>query len=847
MENNIMPYIGPRFFEKKDRDLFFGREYETRELCSMIFAHNVILCYSQSGAGKTSLINAGVIPRFEKEEFDVLPVARVSGQIPKDLNPKNIYIFNALFNWSSQETPQKLVSISMNDFLEERNKLNKPDTPSLIIFDQFEELFTHYQERWTERGDFFEQVVESLYNNPLLRIVFVMREDYIAYFDPFTSLFPNNLNIRFRLERMDKEAAISAVIDPAKKANKEYIPGAAEYLVDELLKTKVNTAQGETITIIGEYIEPVQLQVVCQNLWSQLPKDTNIITKEYVQEIGSVDDALRRFYEQVISTVVNSDKIQEKKLRYWFEDKLLTSTGTRSTVFRGPKETGDMPNDIIDELQRKYLIRSEWRSGGQWYELIHDSLIKVIQDSNKIFNENLKTDTDQLNQRGILNYNEGEYEKAITDYDKAIELDKDYKWAYQNKSLALNKMGKNKEALETINQALKIDPGDAWAYSQRGKIYNDMKEYKKAVIDLDKAIDIDDKDKWSYANKSYALNEMGENEKALEAVNKALEIDQSYAWAYSHRGKIYIDMNEDKKALLDLDKAVELGKKDKVVYSNKSYALNEMGENEKALETINKVLEIDPKDAWAYSHRGKIYNDIKEYQKALLDLDKAIELGDKDKTTYANKSYALNELGEKEKALEAINKALEIDSGYTWAYAQRGKIFKAQNEYEKAVNDFSEAIKRDQNEYYYFGDRGEAFLKQGDKSQAEKDFETAIGICNRQLSNEPANDTLYFNIAWYALLKGDYNQAVTAGEKGISLNSNLINPYFNLGLAYLALNNSIKAIENYDKGINNAKNLTAPELKKTIEYAKNDIHDFLNISPDNQKTIETILEKLKIQ
>ena len=779
MENNLMPYIGPRFFEKKDKDLFFGREYETRELCSMIFAHNVVLCYSQSGAGKTSLINAGVIPRFEKEEFDVLPVARVSGQIPKDLNPKNIYIFNALFNWSSQDTLQKLISISMNNFLEERNKLNKPDTPSLIIFDQFEELFTHYQERWTERGDFFEQVVESLDNNPLLRIVFVMREDYIAYFDPFTSLFPNNLNIRFRLERMDKEAAISAVIDPAKKANKEYIPGAAEYLVDELLKTKVNTAQGETITIVGEYIEPVQLQVVCQNLWSQLPKDTNIITKEYVQDIGNVDDALRRFYEQVIGTVVNSGKIKEKVLRYWFEDKLLTSTGTRSTVFRGHKESGGMPNDIIDELQRKYLIRSEWRSGGQWYELIHDSLIKVIQDSNKIFNANLKTDTDQLNQRGILNYNLGEYEKAIADYDKAIELDNDYKWAYQNKSLALNKMGKNKEALEVINQALKIDPGDAWAYSQRGKIYNDMKEYEKAVIELDKAIDIDDKDKWTYANKSYALNEMGENEKALEAVNKAIEIDQSYAWAFSYR--------------------------------------------------------------------GKIFNDMKEYNKALLDLDKAIELDDKDKVTFANKSYALNELGEKEKALEAINKALEIDSGYAWAYSQRGKIYKALNEYEKAINDFSEAIKRDQNEYYYFGDRGEAFLKKGNKLQAEKDFETAIGICNRQLSNEPANDSLYFNIAWYALLNEDYNKSVTAGEKGISLNPNSINPYFNLGLAYLALNNSVKAIENYDKGITNIKSLPPFEQKKIVENVEKDINDFLIISPGNQKTVKTILEKLKIQ
>ena len=141
-----------------------------------------------------------------------------------------------------------------------------------------------------------------------------MREDYIAYLDPYISLFPNKLNIRFRLERMRKETAISAIVGTIKETNKNYADDVPEYLVDELLKVRVNTATGETITIPGEYIEPVQLQVVCQNLWSHLPKRENTITKEYVQTFGSIDNALRGFYDEAVSSVVNSNKIKDQIL-----------------------------------------------------------------------------------------------------------------------------------------------------------------------------------------------------------------------------------------------------------------------------------------------------------------------------------------------------------------------------------------------------------------------------------------------------------------------------------------------------------------------------------------------------
>src|SRR5215470_14653600 len=71
------PYIGPRPFgrNREDEDRFFGREQETDEIITLISSHQILLIYAQSGAGKTSILNAQVIPELEKNGFVVLPVA----------------------------------------------------------------------------------------------------------------------------------------------------------------------------------------------------------------------------------------------------------------------------------------------------------------------------------------------------------------------------------------------------------------------------------------------------------------------------------------------------------------------------------------------------------------------------------------------------------------------------------------------------------------------------------------------------------------------------------------------------------------------------------------------------
>jgi len=75
------PYIGPRAF--KTGETLYGREREVMDLLDLLIAERIVLLYSPSGAGKTSLVQAALIPQLEAEGFAVLPVIRVSVEPPQ--------------------------------------------------------------------------------------------------------------------------------------------------------------------------------------------------------------------------------------------------------------------------------------------------------------------------------------------------------------------------------------------------------------------------------------------------------------------------------------------------------------------------------------------------------------------------------------------------------------------------------------------------------------------------------------------------------------------------------------------------------------------------------------------
>jgi hypothetical protein len=253
----------------------------------------------------------------------------------------------------------------------------------VVIFDQFEELLSFYPDRWTDREGFFEQIRDGLEEDSLLRVVFVIREDYLAQLDPYARLLPEKLRTRFRLERMNRKAALSAVMEPLAGSGYSYAEGVADELVNELLQERVETIPGKFETITGEFVEPVQLQVVCQDLWQALPPGITEITHEHLEAVGDVNQVLFRFYERAIKQADRETPVSEGDLREWFEHSLITLAGTRGTVYQGRDKSGGIHNTTVRILEDLHLIRGEWRAGARWYELTHDRFIEPIQQSNR--------------------------------------------------------------------------------------------------------------------------------------------------------------------------------------------------------------------------------------------------------------------------------------------------------------------------------------------------------------------------------------------------------------------------------------------------------------------------------
>jgi WD40 repeat protein len=387
----VSPYVGPQPFQRSDAAIFFGRRKEADDLLSLVTAHGELLLYAQSGAGKSSLLNAGLIPLLEAKGFEVLPPARVGGPLPPGMRSadiKNLYMFNALRTWvPADKELTEVAGMTFRYFVENRERPRDSrgrERATVIIFDQLEEVFQFYPEQWETRRDFFDQLGEALERDLHLRVVFAMREDYIAQVAPFCRYLPEQLKVRYRLEQLKKEAAHSAVTGPlaARGSQRSFAPGVAEKLVEELLRERVVNADEQLVDILGQHVEPVQLQVVCETLWRDLPEDVKVVSEEHLKSFGDVTRSLWRFYDGCVAKAVAATGIKEGRLRTWIEQHLITPSGTRGAVFRGPKQSAGMPNETLDQLVGMHLIRVEPRAGASWYELTHDRFVEPVQKAN---------------------------------------------------------------------------------------------------------------------------------------------------------------------------------------------------------------------------------------------------------------------------------------------------------------------------------------------------------------------------------------------------------------------------------------------------------------------------------
>jgi hypothetical protein len=216
----LSPYRGILPFRYADRDRFFGREREIKDLTAKILLYRLVVVFGESGAGKSSLLNAGIIPALQREEFQAERLrARPFAEEPVLVERVRVGEGGALLPsiFATEDAVEYPSGQGAARSLEEfRAALRAPGCGSqpVLIFDQFEELFTLFEPGCRRlQTSLLDAIYEVINSRELVaKVVIVIQEDFVGKLEVLAKQYPQVFEQRVRLGQLSPTAAREAIL-----------------------------------------------------------------------------------------------------------------------------------------------------------------------------------------------------------------------------------------------------------------------------------------------------------------------------------------------------------------------------------------------------------------------------------------------------------------------------------------------------------------------------------------------------------------------------------------------------------------------------------------------------------
>jgi len=242
---------------------------------------------------------------------------------------------------------------------------------------------------------------------------------------------------------------------------------------------------------------------------------------------------------------------------------------------------------------------------------------------------------------------------------------------YNARADGIRRWGDYPRALTDADKAVELDP-DRWqAYLIRARLKSLLGDAEGAADDCDRAmaIELDEPDElW---NRGLGLGESCDRkEAAIRDFTRCIELAPAWADPYNGRAVQNIFLGRWDEAHPDLDRCIELADRWTVCHSNRSIVRQRLGRYAAALEDNDTVLRLTPESPWAYLHRAGILDSLSRVEEALAAADKAIALAPSLPYPYLARAGILAiHGGPCERVEEDIHKALELDPAERGAMA----------------------------------------------------------------------------------------------------------------------------------------------------------------------------------
>ena len=397
---NRYRFPGLRSFEESDAAIFNGRTKEKQCLFDLIMVERVVVMFARSGAGKTSLLRAGIVPMLTDLPYQ--PVFIRLNHREQPLLEQAVGPIAQVFGVSIQPGQ------SLWEYLQTINACSGNITP-ILFFDQFEELFTLYdttaaraeliaqladvinetlpesvRKRLKDQADTGGNQQPALEKSPKVKVVFSIRSDQLNYLHNLSERIPGILRNRFELKGLRPDQAREAILKPAQQHGSQFACAPFEITPEALNDIVTNLAATTNASDPAAEIESFQLQLVCSHLEAQMLEQQEkgitplkVLVSTYGGKTGLVR-LLAGFYQDTIQRI--DDQRQQYHARRLIENELVKNE-RRISVAEAAITGGEFPVSLetLRLLVNKRLLRREERPGlGNYFELAHDTLLSPV-------------------------------------------------------------------------------------------------------------------------------------------------------------------------------------------------------------------------------------------------------------------------------------------------------------------------------------------------------------------------------------------------------------------------------------------------------------------------------------
>ncbi len=258
--------------------------------------------------------------------------------------------------------------------------------------------------------------------------------------------------------------------------------------------------------------------------------------------------------------------------------------------------------------------------------------IKVWHDSITLWDnaiENEKFDVAPLAYKSMATayYMAGQYEKAISDYDKYIQIINNNPDVYCDRGISLYHINKYDDAIKAFDQAIQLDPKHLRSYHFRGLSYFNLKNYDETIKDFNSAIQLKPDYPLGYYTRGLSYYYLGKYEEAIKDYTIAIKCDPKYTEAYSNRGLAYFNLRKYREAINDYDTAIQYNPQYANAYYNRALVHDQLKNYDEAIKDYTATIQFLPEFSGAYYNRALDYFVIQKFEPALKDVSKAKQLG----------------------------------------------------------------------------------------------------------------------------------------------------------------------------------------------------------------------------